>query len=67
MSSSKKAPVTCDYCGKPTTKPRKVGPKLNYCDYNCYALYCAATYPGTPLDTAVRKMYPELFAEVTIE
>jgi len=49
--------MICDYCKNTITgKPLKVGPRLKFCDHDCFEHACLKTYPETSLAKMVLKI-----------
>ncbi len=48
--------MKCSYCGKEGEKLKKVGPKLRYCNSECYLKDCIKKHPGTSLANMARKL-----------
>lgn len=49
--------MKCSYCGKEGDKLKRVGPKLRYCNDECYLKNCIEKYPGTSLADMAKKMF----------
>ncbi len=53
----------CSYCGKDGDKLKEVGPKLKFCNDECYFKDCIEMHPGTSLAKIVARIRPDLAKE----
>lgn len=59
--------MRCSNCGKEITAPYKVGPKLRFCNRECYAEHSIRKYPGTPIERVLSHGYPHIAKKVKTE
>lgn len=54
----------CSYCKEEGNKMMKVGPKLRFCNEECYYKDCLKRFPDTSLYDIVARLRPDLVGEV---